>query len=87
MSEPIGVVSHSDARYLVTLRGVDDWSVLLDGKPDDDAADILRRYYADTYGGPQDGRYGQWILNDLARRTGGLVKFGDAAPSAPGEIP
>jgi hypothetical protein len=87
MTKSIGSVAYRDGQVVATLNGVDEWSVVVDGKPDAVMARALTARYRDAYRGPSNGHYGQLILNDLAGRTGGTMTIRDFPPAGPDEIP
>jgi hypothetical protein len=71
---------------VATLRADGSWRVLVDGADDPATVRNLAALYADTYGGPADGHYGQAILPALADLMGGVWWFHQPPPAAFDEI-
>ena len=65
--EPIGRVLILGGHGIATLLDRDKWEVVIDGDRDPEFEKTLVDRYQNSYAGPQDGTYGVWILNDLAK--------------------
>ncbi len=85
-NKPLGWVTYADGLILAELLAVDRWRVTVAGQENPAMARTLAGLYEDHYKGPQDGHYGQLILNDLAEKTGGVAVFNLPPPSEPGTV-
>ncbi len=80
---PVGKVTYAGGGIIAELLGLDEWRVTVEGKDSPAMARSLADLYRDHYQGPQDGYYGQRILNDLAERMNGTAEFYDEEPLDP----
>ena len=55
--------------------GVDHWQVSVKGHDSAALADMLTMTYRGEHTGPADGFYGGSILDDRARKTGGVMEW------------
>jgi hypothetical protein len=86
MSEPIGFVSYANGAILAELLGRDEWRVTVNGVDNPVLARTFAARFADHYKGPQDGYYGQLILNELAAIVGGVAVFNRTQAFDPGAV-
>lgn len=77
----IGFVSYAGGLVLAELLGENRWRVTVAGQNRPQMERTFAELYADAYAGPQDGHYGQRILNDLAERLRGVAVY--EGPTAP----
>ncbi len=82
----VGQVVWGDGGASAALYDDGRWDVSIDGKTDAAATRIIAARYGDAYAGPQDGRFGVKILNELAASVNGTVVLEDAEPTRPGII-
>lgn len=73
--------------FRAELIGVDEWRVTAGGREWPAMARALQMIYANDYGGPADGYYGQRILRDLATRMKGDYQFYPRSAPDPSEVP
>ena len=86
MSEPIGYVAYMEGMALAELFGEDRWRVTVAGKDDPATARNLTEMYRDAYRGPQEGYYGQKILQDAAKMLGGVAVVNPVKPAASEQV-
>lgn len=60
------------------LLEVDHWHVTINGEDDPVTARLLTAVYLYHYQGPQDGFYGERILQEAAKFLGGTYHYGPA---------
>jgi hypothetical protein len=69
----IGTVTYASGGIVAELFSDRTWHFTIAGKPSPAMARLLAARYLDHYRGPQDGNYGERILQDYAATTNGTL--------------